>query len=560
MRRAKKAKAKAVYSTWRFYFMLSVLLLGFIGILWRVLHLTVIDRAFLQEQGEARMIRTIEIPAYRGAITDRHGYPLALSSPVVTIWADPKNVDLTHPALSQLANLLEIKPQLLKEMLQNNQRRGFLYLKRQVEPSVADTIKQLDMPGVHTQREYRRFYPDAEVNAHVIGFTDIDERGQEGMELAFDHLLKGVSGLRRVVKDRLGHIVEVLDEVRQARSGKDLTLSLDHNIQYVAFREIKKAKKAFNAKAASIVVLDVETGEVLAMANYPSYNPNQRPKSRGDNYRNRAVTDIFEPGSTMKAFTLARVLEEGQYTPDSMVETHPGWMVLNHRTVQDYRYLGNLTVKGVLQSSSNVGTAKLALTLPPNALWEYFRSLGFGEKTESHFPGEVAGSLQKPHKWSDFALATLSFGYGVSVTNLQLAQAYAILAADGVKHPVTLIKQQGKVNGKRVVSSDVAQQIRDMLESVVMEKKGTGRRAQIPGYRVLGKTGTVRMIGPNGYDKNRHIGMFVGAVPAEKPKLVISIVITEPEGNYYGGLVVAPVFAKVGVEALRILNIAPTIN
>ncbi len=556
----RKNKVKIVYSAWRFYFILGMLLLGFSGIVLRVLHLTVIDRAFLQEQGEARTIRTIDIPAYRGAITDRHGYPLALSSPVITIWADPKKVELDHPGLPQLADLLEITPQALKETIQHNQRRGFLYLKRQVEPSIADAIKQINVPGIHTQHEYRRFYPDAEVNAHVIGFTDIDEQGQEGIELAFDSLLKGISGLRRVVKDRLGHIVEVLDEVRQARSGKDLTLSLDHNVQYIAYREIKKATKQFDAEAASIVILDVETGEVLAMANYPSYNPNQRPKSRGDNYRNRAVTDLFEPGSTMKTFTLARVLEEGQYTPDSEVKTYPGWMILNNRTVRDYRYLGNLTVQGVLQSSSNVGTAKLALTLPANALWEYFRLLGFGEKTGSQFPGEVAGSLQKPHKWSDFALATLSFGYGISVTNLQLAQAYAILAADGMKYPVTLIKQQGKAHGKRVISSRVAQQMRDMLESVVMEGKGTGKSARIPGYRVLGKTGTVRMIGPNGYDKNRHIGVFVGAVPAEKPKLVISIVLTDPKGKYYGGLVVAPVFAKVGVEALRILNIAPALS
>jgi len=540
--------------------MLCVLVLGLTGVIWRAVFLTVFDRDFLQEQGEARSIRTIEVPAYRGIITDRHGHPLALSSPVSTIWANPKTLDVTHSEFASLAKVLEMKPQALEDYIKKHQRRGFLYLKRQVEPTVAEAIKTMAIPGVHIQREYRRFYPEGEVNAHVVGFTNIDEVGQEGIELAYDPLLKGIPGLRRVVKDRLGNIVEVLDEVRPAHSGKELKLSLDHNIQYIAYREIKKAVQESDAEAASIVVLDVETGEVLAMTNYPSFNPNKRPKKRDARYRNRAVTDLFEPGSTMKTFSIARVLEEGEYMPDSAVKTDPGWMVLNKNMVRDYRYLGDLTVKTVLSRSSNVGTAKLALTLPANALWDYFRGLGLGQVTESQFPGEVAGSLQKPHKWSDFALATLSFGYGVSMTNLQLAQAYASLASGGVKRPVTLLKRMGSVPETRVIQREVAQQINHILESVVMGKEGTGSRARIPGYRVLGKTGTVRMLSPKGgYDKNRHIGMFVGAVPVEQPKLVISVVVIDPKKQYYGGIIAAPVFARVGGESLRILDITPSI-
>ena len=556
----RKKKVNLTLSPWRFYFVLSILVLGFTGIVWRVLFLTVFDRDFLQEQGEARSIRTIEVPAYRGSITDRHGYPLALSSPVATIWVNPKVFDLTNSEIPELAKALDMKPQALLNYVKKHQQRGFLYLKRQVEPSVAEAIKAMAISGIHIQREYRRFYPEGEVNAHVIGFTNIDEVGQEGIELAFDPLLKGIPGLRRVVKDRLGHIVEVLDEVQPAHSGKELTLSVDHNIQYVAYREIKKAVELYSAQAASIVVLDVETGEVLAMVNYPSFNPNKRSKQRDERFRNRAVTDVFEPGSTMKTFTIARVLEEGQFTPDSAVITDPGWMVLNNKTVRDYRYLGDLTVKTVLSLSSNVGTSKLALTLPANALWEYFHALGFGQVTDSQFPGEVSGSLQMPTKWSDFALATLSFGYGVSVTNLQLAQAYATLASDGIKRPVTLVKQLGQVHGTRVMTGQVAQQVKEMLESVVMDKKGTGSRARIPGYHALGKTGTVRMLGPEGYDKNRHIGMFVGAVPAKQPKLIISVVIIDPKRQYYGGIVAAPIFAQVGAESLRILDIAPSVT
>lgn len=556
MRRAKKKSAKLNYRV-RFILLSIVLLILLLGLVSRIIYLTTYQRDFLQEQGQARSLRIIELPAYRGVIHDRHGHPLAMSSPVFTIWANPREVSLQPQQLNDLAKLLQQQPKMIQSALEKHKERGFLYLKRQLPPAIAAKIAALNLTGIYQQREYSRFYPESEAIAHIVGFTNIDEHGQEGLELAFDDVLTGTPGLQRVLKDRLGNVVEVLEQVRPAQPGQDIVLSIDRHLQYVAYRELLKTAKQYNAESASLVMLSVKTGEVLAMANVPSFNPNHRPKAMSSNYRNRAVTDLFEPGSTLKPFSISRVLSEGHYTPDTAVETSPGWLTLNRNVVRDYRFLGDLTVSQVIQKSSNVGTAKLALSLPANALWEFFHELGLGSTTGSEFPGESAGQLPKPHKWSDFAIATLSFGYGVAVTNLQLAHIYTALVGEGVSHPVTFLKRTQPAPSRQVIAAKNAEQMKVMLEKVVMDKGGTASRARVPGYRVLGKTGTVRMLGKSGYDKNRHVGMFVGAIPASDPAVVISVIITDPQQQYYGGMVAAPVFASVAKEAMRVLTIAP---
>lgn len=556
MRRSKK-KIAILHVKARFLLLSFVLLAMLTGLVIRIVYLTTYQRDFLQEQGEARSSRVMELPAYRGVIHDRHGHPLAMSSPVVTIWADPRKVNLDATQLQQLAKLLQMQPQYIQSMLDKHKTRGFLYLKRQLPPAIAAQIAAMKLPGIHQQREYSRFYPESDAIAHIIGFTNIDERGQEGIELAYNDILTGAPGLQRVIKDRLGNVVEVLDQVRPAQPGEDIVLSLDRHLQYIAYRELLNVAKEYNAESASLVMLSVKTGEVLAMANVPSFNPNQRPKTMSSRYRNRAVTDLFEPGSTLKPFSISRVLQDGHYKPLTVIETKPGWMTLNRNLVRDYRYLGELTVSEVIQKSSNIGTAKLALSLPANALWDYFRELGLGQTTGSQFPGESPGLLPKPHKWSDFAIATLSFGYGVAVTNLQLAHIYATLVGDGIDRPVSFLKQKQLPKGRRVIAKSNAKQVKAMLEKVVMAKGGTASRARVPGYRVLGKTGTVRMLGKSGYDKNRHVGMFVGAIPASDPEVVISVIVTDPKKKYYGGIVAAPVFATVAKEAMRVLGITP---
>ena len=556
MKRKKKAQTN-VNIKLRFFLLSVGLLVGLSGLVWRVVYLTAVQRDFLQEQGEARSTRKIRLPAYRGVIEDRSGHPLAISSPVATIWAAPKSVALSNVQITALAKLLQLKPQRLKRVIESHKTRDFVYLKRQVSPEIATKIAALHYHGIYQQRVYQRFYPEGEMTAHIVGFTDVDDHGQEGLELAYDAILTGKPGFQRVVKDRLGHVIEVSDEVVAAEPGNDIRLSIDRHIQYIAYRELKRAMRETHAESASIVVLDVETGEVLAMVNLPTYNPNQRPKYTDSRYRNRAITDLFEPGSTIKPFTMTRVLMDGKVQPHDLIKTNPGWIVLDKQVVRDYRYLGDLDVSEVLQYSSNVGIAKLALGLPANALWTFYRNLGFGEITDSRFPGEAAGQLVKPHRWSDFGIATLSFGYGVSVTNLQLAQAYATLASGGIKHPIRFLKQSQSAQGKRIIPYRYAKQVQRMLENVVMTKNGTGKRARVSGYRAFGKTGTVRMLGKQGYDKNRHVGMFVGAIPASKPKVVISIVITDPKEQYYGGLIAAPVFASVAGDVMRALGIAP---
>lgn len=547
---------KPHFYKWRFWLVLFILGLGVLGLFWRMIQLTVLERNFLQKQGNARIVRTLTLPAYRGMISDRNGYPLAISSPAITVWANPQEVDLTDAKLQQLAKHLGEKFVSLKKQIAKNKDREFIYLKRQIDPAKGEKIKDLNITGIYFQQEYKRFYPEGEVMAHVVGFTDIDEQGQEGIELAFNDWLKGSPGKQKVIKDRLGHIVEVIDQHKMARPGNDLILSIDHRIQYLAYRELKQAMTQYAAKAGSIVILDVKTGEVLAMVNQPSYNPNQRPTKHDGRYRNRAVTDLFEPGSTIKAFSITNALASGKYTPESTVDTSPGWMVLNGKVIDDHRNKGEIDLTTILQKSSNVGVSKVTLSLEPDSLYDFLEKMGFGELTEIEFPGGAAGYISHESPNSELAIATLSFGYGLAVTNIQLAGAYAILANHGIKQPLTLLKSKKLASGAKVIKQRIANQVLTMLETVV--DQGTAKRAHVYGYRVLGKTGTVRKVGPNGYDQNHHIGLFVGAAPASDPRIVVSVVIDDPQsGQFYGGLVAAPVFANVVGGSLRLLDLAP---
>ncbi len=543
---------------WRFIVVFVVVLLGFMVLLWRMFDLMVVEHHFLLRQGDARTIRVVKVPAYRGMILDRQGEPLAISTPVSTIWINPKEYQATSEQFNQLVKLLDLDPNRLQRRLKRLASREFMYVQRQINPLLADKVMALGIPGVHLKHEFKRYYPEGEVTSQVVGFTNIDDKGQEGLELEYNHWLHGASGSKRVLVDRYGRIVSNIQLMTSARPGHNLTLSIDSRIQYLAYRTLKRAVNTFNAKSGTVVVLDVKTGEILAMVNQPSFNPNDRTGNDVAAYRNRAVTDVFEPGSTLKAFSVANALLSGKYQPDSKVDTSPGWMMVQGNRVDDEkRNLGIIDLTTILQRSSNVGVTKLTLSLPPKSLPTLLHTLGFGEQTNVKFPGESPGYFPYEQRWQPFALATLSFGYGLSVTALQLAQAYGVIAADGIKRPLTLLKRNKPAKEELIFSPSVAKNMQLMLESVV-SVGGTATRAQVPGYRVAGKTGTVRIVGPNGYEKNHHIGLFVGMAPVSHPRLVVAVVIRDPRGGvYYGGLVSAPVFSRVMSGALRLLDVPP---
>lgn len=544
----------------------SVLLLAFAAILvalgWRVISLHIVEQRFLRHQGEARTVRVVSTSAYRGMVTDRHGEPLAISTPVDSIWLNPKEFCPDHPQLLALAGLLDLSLEQLLEKANRNAGREFVYLQRHVNPDVAAKIKALEVTGVHLKPEYRRYYPAGEVTAHVLGFTDIDDHGQEGLELAFEQWLAGAPGSKRVVKDRRGREVQILEGIREMCSGKDLVLSLDQRLQYLAYRELKAAVQAHQAVGGSAVVMDVQTGEILAMVNQPSFNPNLRIKLQTDGrFRNRAVTDVLEPGSVMKTFSVASALQHGEFTPASVVDTSPGWMVVGKNVVREdkNKNFGLLDVASILKKSSNVGVSKLTLSLPAGKLWDTYRGMGFGLATGCGFPGEVAGSLNRPSDKSAFVLATLSYGYGLNVTPLQLTQAYAVLGAGGIKRQATFLKQEQVPPGERVLDPAVARQVVDMLAMVVTQ--GSGVKAQVAGYQTAGKTGTARKVSANGgYESDRHVAVFAGLAPASHPRFAITIVIDDPKGAlYYGSQVAAPVFSKIAAGALRLFNVRPDV-
>jgi cell division protein FtsI (penicillin-binding protein 3) len=547
----------AVLYRGRRVFLLSLMIVAVGLLVCRAVDLQLLHNAFLQEQGDARSLRVVSIPAHRGMITDRNDEPLAISTPVDSIWADPQELLESQAQWPRLAKLLDLNIRWIKDRLRENANREFVYLKRHIPPALADQIMALDIPGVFAQREYRRYYPAGEVAGHVLGFTNVDDVGQEGAELTYEQWLRGTPGSMRVIKDRLGRIVETVERINEPVPGRDLKLSIDRRIQYLAYRELKVAVQENRAASGSAVVLDVKTGEVLAMVNQPTYNPNNRDSLRSSHYRNRAVTDVFEPGSTVKPFTVAMALESGRYRPDTLIDTEPGTLRVGPNTIHDTHDYGLINVSTVIAKSSNVGASKIALSLPPERLWTLFHRVGFGSLSGADFPGEAAGTLPDYHHWYPIDHATFSFGYGLSVSTLQLARAYAALAAGGVIKPVSFVPVDREPEGTRVMSAKVARQVMAMLEGVVSDE-GTGDLARVPGYHVAGKTGTARKSVSGGYAEDSYISLFAGMIPATRPRLVMVVVINDPRSSqYYGGMVAAPVFSRVMSGAVRLLDIAP---
>jgi cell division protein FtsI (penicillin-binding protein 3) len=531
--------------------------LAAVTLVWRAVCLQVLDKEFLLSQADARHLRVVSLPAHRGKILDRHGEPLAISTPVESVWVNPQVLGGEQQRLPELAKLLSLDHGKVKQLLASRADREFIYLRRHISPALASQVADLKVPGVHLQREYRRYYPDGEVTAHITGFTNIDDAGQEGIELAYEDWLGGEPGAKRVVKDGNHNIIEDVESIRRPHPGKDLTLSIDRRIQYLAYRELKAAMQEHQARSASAVVLDVKSGEVIAMVNQPSFNPNNRQQSRSSSMRNRAVTDVFEPGSTMKPFIVACALENGFYRPETQVSTSPGWMRVGSNTVRDVHDYGLLDVSGVIRKSSNVGISKIALSLPAEEIWTSLSDLGFGTQTFSGFPGEASGLLSHYSGWNAIETATLSFGYGMSATPLQLAQAYAVLATGGIKRPVTFLRDGDVTGERRVMPAAITRQVRNMLEQAA-GPDGTAPLAQVPGYRVAGKTGTVKKSSAGGYSRNKYLAVFAGMAPASDPRFVMVVMVDEPgNGKYYGGQVAAPVFSKVMAGALRLMAVPP---
>jgi cell division protein FtsI (penicillin-binding protein 3) len=538
---------------WRRRLLLVLVLIGFVALLGRSLYLQSFHKRFLQEKGDARYNRTLVLPSQRGKITDRYGELLAISSPVESVWANPSDVKINANQTKKIAGLLGLKIDVVNKKLAKSERE-FVYLKRRVSPELAAEVMKLGVPGVYLQREYKRYYPAGEVTAHLVGFTGIDDQGQEGFELTMNKTLSGKSGSRKVIKDRAGHIIEDLEAVKVPQDGHDVVLSIDRRIQYLAHRELTKAVDKYKAKAGAAIVLDAKTGEVLAMANVPTYNPNNPVNIQGKS-RNRAITDVFEPGSTMKTVTAAAALESGKYQPDTKIQTAPGYMTISSATIHDAHPHGVLTVAEVIQKSSNVGAAKMALALDRQYLWGIFNLIGFGTKTRIGFPGEASGKLRDYKTWRPIEQATMSYGHGISVTLLQLARSYTVFANDGELKPVSLLKLKDVPVGTQVFSANTAHYVKDMLEMVVLPG-GTALKAQVAGYRVAGKTGTTHKLGDRGYEKNKYVGSFVGMAPASNPRLIMAVMIDDPSsGEYYGGTVAAPVFSAVMADALRMLAV-----
>ncbi len=535
-----------------FIFIITALLL-----VWRAVYLQVQNKDFLRNHGDARSLRVVTIPAHRGVITDRNNESLAISTPVDSIWANPKRALKNMDSLGELAQFLKLDSDSLIQTLQERSNREFVYLKRHISPDQALAISALDVDGINLQREYKRYYPAGDVAAHLIGFTDIDDSGQEGIELAYDQWLKGVPGEKRVLKDRLGRTVQNIESIQSSSPGRSLALSIDRRVQYLAYRELKRAIEKYNARSGSIVILDSKLGEIIALVVQPSFNPNNRTWARSEYFRNRVVTDVFEPGSTLKPFTVATALVSGMYKPETIIETRPGFLKVNNHVIEDVSNLGTIDVTGVIKKSSNVGASKISLSLGPKPLWELYRDVGFGIQTSSGYPGESPGILSSYTTWSELELATIAFGHGIAVTSLQLAQAYSVIANYGILKPVSFLKVNEEEQGVRVLPEVVAKQVLAMLESAV-NQGGTGQRANIPLYRVAGKTGTSHKATAGGYAENKYLSLFAGIAPVSEPRLVMIVSIDEPQGQvHFGGQVAAPVFSTVMEGALRILDIAP---
>ena len=523
----------------------------------RAVQLQVLDKDFLNQQADTRHLRTEIISAHRGSILDRKGDPLAISTPVDSIWVNPKKIVNSIEKIPQVAEVIDVDSEILINRISRNMDKEFLYIKRHLNPTVATRVMALQLPGINIQREYRRYYPASEVTGHLVGFTNIDDKGQEGLELAMNHWLEGEAGAKLILKDRLGRSIENIESIRPPRHGKDLRLSIDLRLQYLAYRTLKAAVKKHNASSGSIVILNVQTGEVLAMANQPTYNPNDRSQFFAARYRNRAITDIFEPGSSIKPFVVAAALESDLYRPNSVIDTSPGFITIGNKKIEDHKNLGHINLTTMLARSSNVGVTKLAMTLESDQLWRTMSQFGLGEITSSGFPGESAGMLTHFSNWRPISKATIAYGYGIAVTPLQLAQAYAAIGNNGVMQPITLFATERPNMGERIISIETAFALREMLEKVV-NPGGTGIKASVDGYRIAGKTGTAWKAAKGGHSKDKYFSIFAGLAPASNPELATVVVIDEPGGDlYYGSDVAAPVFAEIMSESLRLLAIPP---
>ncbi len=542
----------------RLALVVGVLALAATGLVARAVDLQVVHQAFLQQQGDARFLREVEIPVSRGAIYDRNGVPLAVSTPMLSLWANPEQLLQHGERIPELARALGVNATDLTRKLQKRGDREFVYLRRLMPPEAAKAVLALDIPGVNAQREYKRYYPDGAATAHVLGFTNIDDRGQEGLELAYDGWLAGKPGEKRVIRDRLGRVVENVEQIRAPVPGHDLVLSIDSRIQYLAYSALSEAVLKRHAASGSMVVMDPRNGEILAMVNVPSYNPNDLDSSNAGQRRNRAVTDVTEPGSTMKPFTITTALESGKWTPTTPIDTSPGWFVIDGHTVRDDSNNGLIDLSHVITYSSNVGASKISLTLTPQQMSGVLHQFGFGASTGSGFPGEVSGYIPPSRSWGDFVKATIAFGYGLNVTALQLADAYSAIADGGVRHTPTFIKGDDNP-GVRVEPRKISDEVMAMLRTVV-SPEGTAPQAAIADYTVAGKTGTAHLAIAGGYSRNRYAALFCGIVPADNPRLVGVVIIRDAGGNggeYFGGLVSAPVFSEVMGGALRLLDIPP---
>ncbi|NWG87208.1 MAG: penicillin-binding protein 2 [Hydrogenophilaceae bacterium] len=541
---------------WRMRLMLGVLFAGYAALSARAMYLQGWQDEFLQEKGDARINRLLTIPAYRGMITDRRGEPLAISTPVESVWFNPRESEATPEQVAALAGLLDLDLAALNKLFKDKSK-SFVYLRRQLPPDVAAAALALGIKGLYTKPEYRRYYPSGEVVAHVLGLTSVEDKGVEGAELVYQKLLAGEPGLKRVAKDRRGNVVEVLESVKLPRAGQDLALSLNLQIQYLAYRELAAAVQQNKARAGAVVVLDAKTGEILALANLPSYNPNNRSTMSNERARNRAATDAFEPGSTMKPFLVASALEAGVVRPETRIDTGAGYLTVGDKTIKDVHPKGNLTVAEALQVSSNVAMAKIVLEMRSEDYWRTLNRAGFGAPPYSGLPGESSGRLRPYDSWRPIEKATMAFGHGISVSLLQLAHAYTVFANDGWMPPLTIAKRREAVVGQRILAERTAREVRSMLE-LVTQDGGTAPLARVIGYRVAGKTGTAHKLIGGSYSPDKYLSSFVGMAPASDPRLIIAVMVDEPSvGVYYGGQIAAPVFSRIMAGSLRLMAVPP---
>lgn len=544
---------------WRSKLIVGAIAVGFMGLIARAAYVQVFENDFFIKEGTKRFARTLVLPANRGRVLDRNGLLLASSVPAPSIWANPEDMERDPAKLRELARLLDMKPAELDKKLENEDKT-FVWLRRQMDEAIVKEIQALDIKGVYSIKEYKRLYPEGEAAAHIVGFTNVEDQGQEGVELVFQKQLSGKAGSRRVIKDRLGRVVEAVGDVVPPEDGQDIQLSIDSKVQFFAYQKLRDAVLENKAKAGSVVVLDAQSGEMLALANYPSYSPDKRVNLSGEQLRNRALTDSFEPGSTMKPFAVALALEKHLVTPETPIQTAPGRITITGATITDSHAHGVLSVSEVIQKSSNVGTVKMAMQIEPRELWEMYTAVGFGQKPQVPFPGVVSGRLRPYKTWRPIEQATMSYGYGLSVSLLQIARAYTVFARDGEVLPATLLKADQQVQGVRVFSAENAQAMRKML-NMVTGPGGTAPRAQTMGYSVGGKTGTAHKQEGKGYAGHKYRGVFVGLAPIEAPRIIVAVMIDEPSnGSYFGGDVAAPVFSTTVQQTLRLLGVQPDLS